>query len=351
MEGPHPTYPAHQVSRPTFKYHTPFDFSTASQESSSVPANSSLKTSSSYLRQYPYPLEIIEILPTASPPPLFDAETSNLILTADITIVVCNPLTTSPSAVLLNPLLRDNPDVILILTCTPPSHMAQTLQRSIGSSPLHGPKIVFVDPTRAACANEILKSGPRIPSIVQNYQNEFVSSRVSVLTAALRERLSSSAHASLRDQTSLTRIRVTLSILRGTLERAQSEINSVFSAISRLRQTLEEAKVDAQRETFSRPTTPHSMSTTQTDAIAYAFHQARMDTKLLMQHLTWWRMLWNVDEISALVNQAVQKTWFRDFKKQVCFLTIGIFIINSLEADHEKRSPGCSPRRHNTSDI
>ena len=245
-------------------------------------------------------------------------------MTADVTIVVCNPLTTPPSTVLLDPLLRDNPDVILILTCTPPSHLAQTLQRSICSRQLRGPKILFVDPARAVSANEILTSGPRIPSIVQNYQNEFVSSRVSVLNATLRKRFSS-PHSSLRDQTSLTRIRVALSILRATLERAKSEMHNVTSAISQLRQTLEETKVSAQKEAFWRPTTPNSTFTTQADAIAYAFHQAHMEIEPLMQHLNWWRMLWNVDEISALVNQAVQKTWFQDLKKQVGSLGIGIF--------------------------
>ncbi|GLB37659.1 hypothetical protein LshimejAT787_0407100 [Lyophyllum shimeji] len=305
--------------------------------SSANPGNSTFHTSSSFLRQFSVPLQIIELCPRPRPTSPSAAHASSVIaertpdvlLRADVAIVVCNPVTTPVPAILQNPVLSRNSNTILVITSTPPARIADSLRtmlsQSVADGTLRSTRILFVDPSRALAANEVIKSDSRSTTSVQRYQDDFVGSRVSTVTAALRELIASSSEPSqtlLRARTSLARSRAALLTCQASLKHERTEMDSVSGAVSTLKGRIEEAKARAQREVLARTSTQNTpKSSDEGDAVAEAVQQAGKEVKAVMDRLTWWRMVWRVDEISLLVTQAVHNAWCRDLERQLILQT------------------------------
>ncbi|KAF5380459.1 hypothetical protein D9615_004628 [Tricholomella constricta] len=305
---------------------------------SSIPVSgtSILHASSSFLRQFSVPLQITELSQTHTSPsfenqtsPDIDEQTSDILLQADIAIVVCNPVTTPISVLLRNPLFSRNPNTILVLSSTSSGFTTESLKthllRPFPEGTLGSPRILFVDPSRAMAANEALKSDFQSSASVQRYQDNFVGSRVSTVTAALKELIPSNAEpseASFRAQTSIAHIRAALSACQSSLKRARNEMDGVVVDVCTLKARIEEAKVRAQGEVLSRSSKQHSSkSGVESDVVADAVQRAGKEVKTVMDRLTWWRMAWRVDEISLVVTQAVNRAWCRDLERQLILQT------------------------------
>ncbi|KAF8070676.1 hypothetical protein FPV67DRAFT_1413890 [Lyophyllum atratum] len=321
----------------------------ASLTISSSPASGTpvFHTSSSFLQQYPVPLQIIELHEPSAPTPaalasetcfVVDERTSDALLKADIAIVVCNPLTTPLPVLLRHPILFRNPNTLLVLTTLPPPPNTETLKtllsQSIPCGTLKHSQILFVDPSRAMGANEVIKSDSRSSASVQRYQDDFVGSRVSTLTDALKEIISSGSdpsRTSLRVRTSLAHIQEVLSTCQASLKRERSEMDSVSADVSALRGKIEEAKTRAQGEVLGRSAIQtSSKSSTEGDVVADALQQATKEMKVVMDRLTWWRMAWRVDEISLLVSQAVHQAWCRDLEQQLILQTGRLSVLQDV---------------------
>lgn len=172
-------------------------------------------------------------------------------------------------------------------------------------------------------ANEHFKSDPGSSLAVQRYQDNFVGSQVSTVTVALRERFSSGpnpSEVSLRTRTSLAQIQAALSTVRTSLKCARKDMDTVSLAVSGLNDRIEEAKVRVHQDVFGRSSASGSKPNVEGDAVVDALQEAGKDVRVVMDRLTWWRMVWRVDEISLIVSQAVQQAWCRDLEKQVSII-------------------------------
>ncbi|KAG5638455.1 hypothetical protein H0H81_012520 [Sphagnurus paluster] len=291
----------------------------------------SFHTPSSFLQQFPLPIQITELSSTTSPPSSknhslteIDERIAQTLLRADIAIILCNPILTPIPTLLRNPLFTLNPNTILIVTSSPSDSAMNSMKASLLNPIPHrnpgvseSPRILFVDPSRAVAANKLFKSDSKTSEAIRRFQDEFIASRVSTVTAALKSLISpplGSSEASLRAQTSLAHIQAALASCQASLKHAQTQMDTVAVDVCTLNARIEEAKVRAQIEVLS---SPKSAKLKEEDIVANAVQAASKEVKVVMDRLTWWRMLWRVDEISLLVTQAVHQAWCRDLERQL----------------------------------
>lgn len=282
------------------------------------------------------PIEITEVPSTShitprdnSPTRPIDETVARALLQADMAIVVCNPFTTPLSTLFQTPLFTKNPNAILILShvSSPPSETISTLlsRFAFPTTPrepvFQGREILFIDPARAMAANRTLSSDPSSPAAIQKYQDEFMGSKISTLTTTLRAALFpdlSPSKSSLQNQTTLAQLRGALYACHTSLKNVRHEMEATEVAVSRLNGRMEEAKAKVRGEVLGQP--PEygiAKASTDGDIVGVALKDAEKEMRKVMDHLTWWRMAFHVDEISATVSQALQKFWCRDLERRV----------------------------------
>lgn len=282
-------------------------------------------------------MQVTEVSPSA-PPEL----ALKLLLEADIPIVVCNPLTqplrflfadTIPKALLANP------NAIIVLTAgddTPAlrSYIDGLLAGSDRPTSQdeehapHRPRIVFVQPSRALRALDILRNNPTSPSMVQQYQDDFIGSGVPALSAAVSTIIASStlsAHPS--NTLAGLRLNAALSALRGSLEAclaalttAQREIDRAHIGIDAVRGEIAEADAKMHRQVLGviesnpRMTNGKQMAN---NRVGEALREAEAQVRLTMDRLVWWKLLYKVDEVAYIVTSAVESAWCKGLEKEV----------------------------------
>lgn len=164
-----------------------------------------------------------------------------------------------------------------------------------------------MDPPRAVAAIEALPADPRSSATVQRYQDDFTGSRVSTLTAVLKSRFASGSNH-IRTQTALAQIRFTLATSHNTIRNAKRELETLSAAIGHLRDRIEETKIRVQGDILGRQ---------EGDKVVTALDNARKELSVVMDRLSWFRMVSRVDEISHIVGQAIEKAWCQELEKQV----------------------------------
>lgn len=268
-----------------------------------------LRVQSSWLQQFPVPVRLTEILPQlpshCTSRPLHEATASTLRI-SDVPIIVCNPLTTSVESLLSYaslPLI--NPNTILVFTTNSPSselidHITASLPRSDVS------RILFIDPSRAHLALHTLECNPTSAAAIQRYQDEFVSSRISTLTKTISELLSRP-----RDLKGLSQIYGALSACNASLVRARREIDDVCTIISELTYKVEEAGAKIEGEVFGIG---------ERDEVVSALQEAEKRMRVTLDALTWWKMIWRVDDIATIVGTAAEKCWCPRLERRVSFV-------------------------------
>jgi hypothetical protein len=254
------------------------------------------------------------------------------LLEADVSIVVCNPLTADITTVISLTLLQ-NPKTILVLTCNPSSEVASVIKSKLQDAckpprlgkKYHGPHIVFADPLRAIAANAILRADSRSPSAIQIYQTNFVASGVSEVTEQLRQRLSdpNKSLEGVRSQSSLAVVHSAIATMASWLRRAQDEVEEVFSDIRKIHDLTEEANAKVQAEVFSSPGQ-------KTNIIAESFQISTKEVKKTLDRLTWWRLPLTVDDTCNLIESAVHRTFCLDLEKGV---SLKVHTRSSLQVD------------------
>ncbi|KAG6920261.1 hypothetical protein DXG01_005030 [Tephrocybe rancida] len=292
----------------------------------SLPANddSEVQLSSSFFQQFPVPPRITELPPPSSSKrhasSVINQETSDALLKTDVAVILCNPITTSIPVLLREPLLSRKPNTVLVVTSAPSKSNSDVLHaailKSLPEKAAGKVQILFADPSRAVAANEAFKSEFQSSTAVQRYQDDFVGSRVSAVSAELKRILSPGTESSLRSQTALARIRAALLTCQAALHRARNEMESIAVDMCTLKARLEEAKVKAQGEVLGSPT-----SGAEGDAAVEAVNLAAKEVKVVMDRLTWWRMIWHVDEISHVLTQAVLQPGCRTLEQRLVLQT------------------------------
>lgn len=275
---------------------------------------------SAWLQQFGVPIQVVECESTRSPTTSgasVSDDAVKILTLADIPIIVCNPAVTPLPSHLstLIPLLS-HPNVILILTSGSESLEVAERVRSLCDCDI---PILFIDPSRALAALRVLSSAPSSPLAVQKYQDDFSGSNVSKLTEAISHIISTAGYSippsavieALHVQTAESVVRDSLSACRAVLESAHREVDAASTSISSLRSRMEEVKVKAGREVFG------PMDGGSVGEIENALIKSRKDIKAAMDGLTWWKLLWRVDDVGETLMTVVDGAWCKDLEYKV----------------------------------
>ncbi|KAI0705083.1 hypothetical protein C8T65DRAFT_653159 [Cerioporus squamosus] len=314
---------------------------------------------SSWLQNFGVPVEVTEFKSPATGV-LPDRELAKALFTADVPIILCNPISTPVATTATYPTLplsRDN--TVLAILSPSPAHPATAAHghQGGGLASLGNVRIVFVDPARALHGLEMLDSGVASPLAVQRYQDDFSGSNISSITHAVKELLShdstsvppSARVVAVHAQTGRALIKDALATSRAVLRKAELEADAVLTAKSALRGQMEEAKAKVHLEVFGAEGKDG-------DEIAKAVAQAKKSVQPTMDALQWYKLFWRVDDVREVVMAAVDRAWCRDLERKVCpsrgiiSATVAADRIapNSLCRSFKPASAYHSPVLHNT---
>jgi hypothetical protein len=277
----------------------------------------SLSLASAYLTQFSEPIELIEFRrpPAEQGKPISISQIfeHSTVAEADISILVCNPLVTPLSTMHA----FDVPsNCILVLSIGIPQHeldellkQHQSYTRSSSSKQL---QFLAVEPRRAANAIHILRRETNSVAAIQRYQDDVLGSQISQITDALQSKVSGPVQTM-----ALHRINDALNRCHRHLQSTKNALDTTFLNSCILRDRIEECTARAANDVFK----DESSKELADNNVAAAMEEARKELVETMDLLTWWRLLWKVDEISTVVTAAVQTVWC-ELEKEVGLLVV-----------------------------
>ena len=299
-----------------------------------------MHSQSSWLQRFGVPIEVTEINASSSSISS-DAEGSKTLFTADVPIVVCNPVSTPLASILpasstvTLPLPRENTVLTIV---SPSSQLITSTSRSEGTTVLSSPeslRVLFVDPARAIHGLDVLADGSASSLSVQRYQDDASGSNVASVTNAVKDILSSvpsSSVAAVHAQTGRALIKDALATAHGVLRKAKTDADTVLTSTSSLRSQMEEAKAKAHLEVFG--------AGKDGDEITKAVAQAKRSVQPTMDTLQWYKLFWRVDDVREVVTAAVDRAWCRDLERKVrANLTIPLGFLLISHAARVPRRP------------
>ncbi|KAF9478816.1 hypothetical protein BDN70DRAFT_808062 [Pholiota conissans] len=282
------------------------------------PGPSSIRVSSNYLTQFPIPVEITEFRAPANLAGKSKAQTiiNAASLEADIFVLVVNPLTTS-FVELLNAQIPSN--AVVVLTSCINRHDIQDVIEKTHPKTSKTPKVVSVDPRLALEGIRALQSEPHSISAIQKYQHDFTTSRLSNVTKVLQTILSVKRNSTtVRKNLALGHISEALYYSHCGILRGLKEAETAYSDAIILGGTVNEALAGAQHGFGMQDPKTGKVVLSEVDN---ALKQARKEMGQVMDTLTWWRMIWRVDEISGIVAAAVRQTWCHELERKLIIQT------------------------------
>ena len=279
-------------------------------------------------------MEIVE-LPTITS----DADLITL-LTADIPVVVLNPIITTPTAALQSPLYRtvfDHPNAILAIVGieTPETRSyVRSLFTSYSPWSERGsgkveetiwtklPKVVYVNPSQALESLQTLKKDPTSLRAIGGYQHGKLSSRVSDFDSAIRGNITEAKVIFRKDTpphafTAITLLHQSLNLARRSLDNSSREVDKLARGIGELLGETETAKVCLHPDVLSVWDGVPGKKTG-IDEVKKAMIKSKEDVKQTLDALGWWKLLWRVDDVQETVNAAIHRQWCKDLERTVC---------------------------------
>jgi hypothetical protein len=178
------------------------------------------------------------------------------------------------------------------------------------------PEVVSVDPKLAIEAIRALQAEPHSISAIQRYQRDFVRSRLSSITKALQIKLAAKPYMpTIRANLALSHISEALHYYIRSVQQARHETDKAFIDASHLEEAVREAQTRAAKDVFGQrdPSTGKVVL----NEVDEALKQAEKEMRQVMDTLTWWRMLWRVDEISGIISSALKQSWCHGLEKKV----------------------------------
>ena len=247
-----------------------------------------------------------------------------MLLKADIPIILINTMTTSLSSLLKYTSLFRNPNAIILLMPNPTSpNLAQHLRflltqadiqpadrhESEATNPLAA-KVLFVNPELALQALDVLGADPKDPRNILEYQKNFMESNINHVNAAITDILDKfqANTAILRTETARTLTGLAFQACRDSIKRAEWDIDVVCARVSELKGKVEVARARVRGEV---------LGTDGSDEVQRAMEEAKKGMKLVMDNLTWWKMVWRVDDLAVIVGNAAQRVWCNDLEDKV----------------------------------
>ena len=297
-------------------------------------SSNSLSLSSQWLTRFPVPVEIIELPATTS-----DADLITL-LTADVPVVVFNPIVMDLTTVLQSPLYRtvlNNPHAILAIigieTPETRSYVRSLFasQSERGSGQLEDgagtiwtkpPKVIHINPSQGLESLYTLKENSTSLQAIESYQHGKLSSRISDFDGAVRENLTE-AQATLGKDVlphafiAVALLHQSLNLARHTLDGSLREVDDLACGIGGLLGETETAKVCLRPDVLGIWDGVTGKETGMNE-VKKAMVRSKEDIKRILDTLRWWKLLWRVDDVQEIVNAAIQRQWCEDLERSVC---------------------------------
>ncbi|VDC06402.1 unnamed protein product [Peniophora sp. CBMAI 1063] len=237
----------------------PMRASTSTEASTSQAISSDVYLKSNFFASIPAPVQLTELRPTSHAP---SPDTLRLLYSADVPIVVVNPLTTplpflSPltdpfhSSENLFPFTLPPHALVLVASASPASSSEaaqERLGRSLGVPASH---ILFVDPKRAESAAHALGSSTPTALNVQRYHDDSLGSGLSGLRQTLAKLLDPTSKPRARQADAL--LRAALVTSQGELARATAEMSAALHTATELCQLASTARASADNLVLGTP--------------------------------------------------------------------------------------------------
>ena len=265
-----------------------------------------------WLKQFAVPVELEELkaFPSSSHHQHHNTQELKSLFSADVPIIVVNPVTTPIQKVLANPSLPlGHANAILVVVTSPnlPSgswkKVTQALPESLTT--------VFVDPQRAIGAIRTLSMDPGSSLAAQRYQDDYTGFRVADLSTILKEKISEASQGdlgNLNEVTALEQVQASLAACRLALENAKKEVGGVVTNLLALRDEVSELEVRVEPEILGREGSRFAME---------AVERARKEVEVVMDSLTWWKAVSRVDDVGEIARGAVDRAWCRELVDKV----------------------------------
>jgi hypothetical protein len=297
-------------------------------------SSDSLSLSSQWLTRFSTPVEVVE-LPTA----VSDAGLITL-LTADVPVVVFNPIMMDPTTVLQSPLYRtvlNHPHAILVIIGIETPETRSYIQSLFASQPERGsgqledgaktiwtklPKVIHVNPSQALESLYTLQKNSTSMQAIGSYQHGKLSSRISDFDSVVREHLTEAQATPGKDVpphafTAVALLHQSLNLARRTLDGSLREVDDLACGISELLGETETAKVCLRPDVLGIWDGVTGKETG-VDEVKKAMVKSKEDVKRTLDTLRWWKLLWRVDDVQEIVNAAIQRQWCEDLERSVC---------------------------------
>ncbi|KAF9070087.1 hypothetical protein BDP27DRAFT_1324269 [Rhodocollybia butyracea] len=261
---------------------------------------------SAFLSSFPFPVQIHEYGPRDD---VVNQDTYAIDhLHYDVPIVVTTSLSTISDDVLNLPEEETNSNSLVV--CNPVGYEGETAIRH---------KVLYADPMRAVRGLDTVR---QVPQAIQQYQDEFVGSRVPSVISYIKDSL-----APFPDLETLRIQRIT-SHLSSVLSRMSRSIKDnklcADHAMELTGKVLEEFEVETvgkvRKEVlgvWDSSVLKQEKSDENHVSKALAFSTRQMQPA--MDRLTWWRMLAHIDELNVVVNRAVEENCCRELEQELIF--------------------------------
>jgi len=261
------------------------------------------------------------------------------LFTADIPVVVFNPVMMNPTTVLQSPLYRtvlNHPHAILAIIGIETPETRSYVQSLFASQSEHGsgqledgaekiwtklPKVIYVNPPQALESLYTLKKDSASLQAIGSYQHGKLSSRMSDFDSVVREHLTE-ARTTLgkgvppRAFTAVTLLHQSLNLARRTLDGSLREVDDLAYGISELLGETETAKVCLRPDVLGIWDGAIGKET-EVDEVKKAMVKSKEDVKRTLDTLSWWKLLWRADDVQEIANAAIQRQWCKDLERSV----------------------------------
>jgi len=289
----------------------------------------SIQVPSRYLQQFTTAIQITEIAPSVE----HNIQSMNdddylSLFKADFPVIVINPVTMPIRDLFERRLPRHT---IIALTTATATQTSKNLHPLSASASVRSRAILYIDPTRAVKALANLGANLSSLSAIQRYQDDYIGSGVSSITEVLRGALGEPSNADFRTNSILAHLCGALAACRDVLRSEDADLRNALADVDSMSAHIEKIQKCVLSDIFGPSHVGHSrwgdvwppimrprpVKEKVTEKVAEALIQAQKQMTTEMDNLTWWRMLWRVDEITNLVNVAVERTWCPDLERKV----------------------------------
>ncbi|KAH7925514.1 hypothetical protein BV22DRAFT_1064712 [Leucogyrophana mollusca] len=275
-----------------------------------------LSVPSPWLQHFSFPVQLCEYPALSSG----SGRYSHKLVDGDVLVLLWNALTTPLPALVasVGHLLRRPNTFLVISPSTSSDHLLTHVAKTLSDTGIKPGKILSIDPARALSGLSSLKSNPTSPTAVLKYQDDFLGSQLSTLSQSLAEYFGAGGSdnaslARLRTQTALAQIRSALEAGSASVARAHGAINVVCEGARELRRRVEELRARVELEVLG--------ASGDTGRVEKALKDGTKEMQILLDSLSWWKMLWRVDEVGVMVGGALDKHWCKELESQLMMQT------------------------------